>query len=82
MSNPSRRRFLLGAGVSLPVGLLSSPMSAPQAASPASASLPVADPRDLPAKDRRLEVRTIDTPRVPRRFASRADWEARAAQLR
>ena len=82
MSNPSRRRFLLGAGVSLPVGLLSSPMSAPRAASPASASLPVADPRDLPAKDRRLEVRTIDTPRVPRRFASRADWEARAARLR
>jgi dienelactone hydrolase len=82
MSDPSRRRFLLGAGVSLPVGLLSTPLRAQEAASAVSAALPLADPRDLPAKDRRLEVRTIDTPCVPRKFTSRAEWEARAAWLR
>ncbi|MFI5382323.1 MAG: hypothetical protein ACHRHE_23755, partial [Tepidisphaerales bacterium] len=43
---------------------------------------PVADPRDLPARDRRLEVRTLDTPRTPPHSESRAKWEARAARLR
>jgi dienelactone hydrolase len=82
MSDPSRRRFLLGAGVSLPVGLLSSPMSARPTAASDSAGLPLADPRDVPASDRRLEVRTIDTLVVPRKYSSRREWEARAARLR
>jgi dienelactone hydrolase len=40
------------------------------------------DPRDLPAKDQRLSVRTLETPRVPAQFDSRTKWEARAARLR
>ena len=43
---------------------------------------PPGDPRDLPAKDSRLEVRTLETPCVPPRFDSQSKWEARAAQLR
>jgi dienelactone hydrolase len=44
--------------------------------------MPAGDPRDLPAKDARLEVRTLDTPRTPAKFKSRAQWEKRAGELR
>jgi len=40
------------------------------------------DPRDLPTRDHRLEVRTLDTPRMPSQYKSRAQWETRAARLR
>jgi dienelactone hydrolase len=68
--------------VGLPVGLLSPPLRATPAARAASAGLPLADPRDLPAKDARLEIRTLDTPCTPRRYAARAEWVERAARLR
>lgn len=44
--------------------------------------LPPSDGRDFPGKDLRLEVRTLDTPHLPARPATRAQWEARAARLR
>lgn len=44
--------------------------------------LPAGDPRELPAKDERLEVRTIDTPHLPQRPISREQWEERSERLR
>ena len=81
----SRRGFLLGVG-----GVVAAGVAPPGAVGYASeagekariTALPASDARDLPPRDCRLEVRTLDTPRVPPSFKSRAAWEARAAQLR
>jgi len=85
MKDRSRRNFLAGAGSLLAAG----PMAAggketwPAGGSEGGASrLPASDPRDLPGRDRRLEVRTLDTPRTPPQSETRARWEARAARLR
>ncbi|MGA2074859.1 MAG: acetylxylan esterase [Terriglobia bacterium] len=85
MEDRSRRDFLSGVGSVLAAGL--APAGAKGYASEAGekariADLPASDARDLPSGDRRLEVRTLDTPRVPPSFKSRAAWEARAAKLR
>ena len=85
MNDRSRRNFLAGVGSLLAAG----PMVAggketrPAGGSAGGASrLPASDPRDLPARDCRLEVRTLDTPRTPPQSKSRASWETRAARLR
>ena len=85
MQDRSRRDFLLGVGSVLATGV--APPGAEGYASDAGekariASLPASDARDLPSRDRRLEVRTLDTPRVPPSFKSQAAWEERAAKLR
>jgi len=85
MANYSRRDFLAEAGAGLTVGLSAVPGPAEVESNSGiagSAWLTPADPRDLPPKDRRLAVRTLDTPRVPREFDSRARWEARAVRMR
>ena len=85
MDNHSRRGFLSDVGGMLLAVPIAETASGQQASSPkdqAAYVLPPGDPRDLPAKDARLEVRTLDTPRVPPRFDSQAKWETRAAQLR
>lgn len=81
MKSQTRRRFLTGAGLTIPAGLLAT-QGAGAAAATGGPLLPPGDPRDLPAKDARLEVRTLDTPRTPRKFKSRAQWEERARELR
>jgi len=85
MEDRSRRDFLSGVGSVLAAGL--APAGAEGYASEARekvriAGLPASDARDLPSRHRRLEVRTLDTPRVPPSFKSRAAWEERAAKLR
>jgi len=80
MSRKSRRLFLKEASLAIPAGLAAAEVSMAQGTR--GPALTPGDPRDLPAKDARLEVRTLDTPRKPPKFKSRADWEARAARLR
>jgi len=82
MSKHTRRRFLVGAGVGLPGALITQPGRAEIASGVGEEGVPPADPRDLPARDLRLEVRTIDTPRMAPRYASRSAWEQRAVRLR
>jgi dienelactone hydrolase len=85
MINPSRRNILLGAGMGLAATFAAKGEGGAGKSSPAgsgAAALPPSDPRDLPARDRRLEIRTLDTPRTPPVFKSRGQWEARAARLR
>ena len=85
MINHSRRNVLLGAGMGLAATLAAKGESGGGKSStekPDAAAFPPSNPRDLPAKDRRLEIRTLDTPRTPPSFKSREQWEARAARLR
>jgi hypothetical protein len=85
MKDRSRRNFLAGAGSLLAAGPMAAggrdTRPAGEREGVASRS-PASDPRDLPARDRRLEVRTLDTPRTPPHSESRAKWEARAVRLR
>jgi dienelactone hydrolase len=81
MKSQTRRRFLAGAGLSIPAGLLAT-QSGRAASGLQAPAMPAGDPRDLPAADARLEVRTLDTPRTPRKVKSRAEWEERAQELR
>ncbi len=80
MSRQTRRSFLARAGLGLPLlfaqggGALARPEKSP-------ALLP-GDSRDKPANDARWNVRTLNSPRVPRRFTSSVEWEERAASLR
>lgn len=78
MNKPTRRRFLAGAGVGLPASLLAA-AGIPQIAGP---TFTPDDPREKPERDTRLDVRTVDTPHLPRKFSSRAEWEARRTRLR
>ncbi len=80
MTRQTRRSFLARAGLSLP--FLAAQGGGAIARSDKSPALPVGDPRDMPPKDARCEVRTLNSPRTPRRFGSRAEWEERAAHLR
>lgn len=80
MSKPTRRRFLASTGLGLP--LVAAQSSGASDAPKMAPALPPGDRRDLPSKDARWEVRTIDSPRTPRRFNSRTEWEERAARLR
>ena len=80
MGRHTRRRFLAGAGLSLP--LLAAQGEGATSAADKNPSLPPGDPRDIPSQDARWEVRTLNSPRTPRRFGSRAEWEERAARLR
>ena len=85
MTHHSRRSFLAGIGNALVAAPLAGSDLSTRGAGENPAELhglPPSDPRDLPAKDRRLEIRTLDTPRTPRKFASRSDWDQRAARLR
>ncbi|MGH6628294.1 MAG: twin-arginine translocation signal domain-containing protein, partial [Burkholderiales bacterium] len=82
MSIHSRRDFLAGAALGVP-GALIGPLGGPVSAWAADLqNLLPSDPRELPAKDARLEIRTIDTPCKPRRYSTRAEWDERAARLR
>jgi len=85
MGDRSRRGFLTGMGSLVAAGL--TPAGAAEKAAEAGAKagiegLPASDARDLPSRDSRLEVRTLDTPRRSPSSQSRAVWEARAAMLR
>jgi len=85
MQDQSRRGFLSGAASLLaasvaPAGAAGLAVEAGEKAR--SAGLEASRPGDLPARDRRLEVRTLDTPRMPPSSKSRAAWEERAAKLR
>lgn len=80
MAPPCRRDFLGTVGLALAFEAFPARSLAVSAAD--LASLPAGDPRDLPGKDLRLAVRTVDTPHLPQTFPSRAEWEARAARLR
>jgi len=85
MQDQSRRGFLSGAASLLaasvaPAGAAGLGVGAGENAG--SAGLQASPAGDLPARDHRLEVRTLDTPRVPPSFKSRAAWEERAAKLR
>src|SRR6202158_227812 len=82
MNKHSRRKFLAGVGLGLPGALIAPPGRAGQTSSVRAQDLPPADPRYLPARDARLDVRTLDTPRTPFHYESRANWEARATRLR
>ena len=85
MHDWSRREFLRGVG-SLAVAGAASAGGAEKGAEAMDnervCGPPTSDPRDLPARDRRLEVRTLNTPRTPPTFKSRPMWEARAEKLR
>ena len=85
MADTSRRDFLSGAGLAVASGFVTGPVTEGRAShqDPGNrVALPVADPRDLPTKDRRLEVRGVNTARFPSRIESRAKWEMRAPRLR
>lgn len=84
MASATRRRFLAGAGTAVASGIIPGSAAAHDSHQPAEGgrTQAAADPRDLSAKDQRLNVRDLNTARIPARFASRAQWEARAARLR
>ncbi|MFB3921030.1 MAG: acetylxylan esterase [Terriglobia bacterium] len=82
MSKPSRRRFMLAAGASLPAGLLAQPVKETAPSASTAAVIPPSDPRELPGRDQRLEIRTLDTPCTPHRYSTRAEWDERARKLR
>ena len=77
MNRPTRRRFLAGTGLGT-AGLLAA------AGNPQTPGIPLTsdDPREQPQKDSRLEVRTLNTPHMPRKFNSREEWEERRTRLR
>src|SRR3990172_677720 len=77
MNRPTRRRFLAGTGLGT-AGLLAAAGN-PQTP---GVTLTSDDPREKPQKDSRLEVRTLNTPHMPRKFSSRAEWEERRTHLR
>ncbi len=81
MSTHSRRDFLAGAALGLP-GAVVLPFGPVSAWAADLESLLPSGPRELPAKDARLEIRTLDTPCKPRHYATRAEWEQRTASLR
>lgn len=81
MNTHSRRGFLAGATLGLP-GALVTPFGSMSAWAADLQSLLPSDPRELPARDARLEVRTLDTPCKPRHYATRVEWEQRSARLR
>ena len=84
MNKHSRRKFLASVGVGIPGALTGQPGRAEQtlSASALGQGPPPADPRDLPAEDARLHVRTIDTSCAPHHYKSRPIWDARATRLR
>jgi dienelactone hydrolase len=82
MNPKTRRGFLAAAGLAIPAGMLNGEAAAKAADKSPAPALPVGDPRDMPAKDARLEVRTLDTPCAAPRFASKAQWEKRSKRLR
>jgi len=85
VANTTRRSFLTGTGKGLAAGLAGTRKSTERRGDPGETRSPgllPGDPHDLPAKDQRLKVRTLDTPRVPPQLDSRTKWEARAARLR
>jgi dienelactone hydrolase len=81
MRKPTRRRFLASAGVGLPGSLLAATPGG-AAGSSAELALPSCNFHGPPLRDARWDVRTLNSPRTPRRFTSRAEWEERAARLR
>lgn len=85
MADTSRRSFLAAAGMALAAELSLKRARAeedPHRGGADLRDLPPADPRDLPQRDLRLEVRTLHTPHLPPHFESRPQWEARATRLR
>lgn len=85
MQDQSRRGFLSGAASLLAASVAptgAAGLAAEAGEKAGSAGLQASPAGDLPARDRRLEVRTLDTPRVSPSFKSRAAWEERAANLR
>jgi len=81
MNTHSRRDFLAVAALGVP-GALVAPFGSMGAWASDLQNLMASDPRELPGKDARLGIRTLDTPVNPRRYATRAEWEGRAARLR
>lgn len=85
MKDRSRRNFLAGVGSLLAAGPRAAGGAETRSGGGGEGEAPrlsASDPRDLPARDRRLEVRTLDTPRAPAQFESRLGWEARAPRVR
>jgi hypothetical protein len=84
MKDFSRRNFLAGMGSLLATEAMSAGEAEEGAAGEAAraSGLPPSDARELPHRDRRLEVRTLETPRTPQSYDSQAAWLARAARLR
>ncbi len=81
----SRRNFMTGVGSLLTAATTSTEAMETGVArgeEVGTSNLPSSDLRDLPARDCRWEVRTLDTPRTPQQPKSRACWNARVARLR
>ncbi len=80
----ARRSFLADAGGSLIGATLESRSRRRTTGEQESrtGNLMAGDPRDFPVRDRRLEVRTLATVRMPAKFNSLPRWQARASVLR
>jgi dienelactone hydrolase len=85
---PFNRRNFIGTTAASVLAGVAGPDAASLSGAETSSSDPahaVASPaplRELPGRDARLRVRTIDTPFQPLRFSSRAEWQAFATKLR